>query len=67
MKGSRDVEQPVLACIRCGRELAGDPDDEPSGDAGQPLCGECRRTRDFEADLQWADARDGSLDGTIEG
>jgi hypothetical protein len=31
-------------CATCGAPLSGDPDDEPAGDAGLPICGECART-----------------------
>jgi hypothetical protein len=39
-----------LACATCGRLLLGlDPEDEPEGDAGRPICGECNRERNFAA------------------
>ena len=42
------VDQP-LKCATCGKELAGlDPEDEPDGDAGLPICGECNRARNFD-------------------
>jgi hypothetical protein len=44
-----DVSEP-LACASCGRLLLGlDSEDEPDGDAGQPICGECNRERNFAA------------------
>lgn len=36
-------------CATCGRALDGDPEDEPFGDAGRPICGECNRARNFDA------------------
>lgn len=51
----------VLVCATCGRPLTGDPDEDATGDAGQPICGECSRERDFFA----LDAADGTLDGQI--
>ncbi len=48
-------------CATCDRELDGDPDEDPTGDAGLPICGECARERDFFA----MDAADGELDGRI--
>jgi hypothetical protein len=56
----------VLLCERCGRPLGDDPDDDPAGDPLGPLCGECARVRDFEADVMYLDASDGSLDGEVE-
>ena len=48
-----------LLCSRCGRRLDGiDPDEEPVGWDGQPLCGECVREREFidqEVEMQEAD------------
>ncbi len=41
--------EPVLTCASCGRPLKGDDEDEPEGDAGQPICGECNRARNFDA------------------
>ena len=42
-----DEVKPLL-CSRCGRRLDGfDPDEEPVGWDGQPLCGECVREREF--------------------
>jgi len=42
------VEVPET-CASCGRELDGDPEDDPT-DAGGPICGECNRARNFDAD-----------------
>lgn len=42
----------VYACATCGAILDGDPDEDPTGDAGRPICGECERSRNFDADLQ---------------
>ena len=40
---------PPIRCATCGRELVGaDPEDEPDGDAGLPICGECNRARNFD-------------------
>jgi hypothetical protein len=50
-----------LACAACGRALDGDPDEDPTGDAGLPICGECARERDFFV----MDVADGDLDGQI--
>ena len=41
-----------LTCASCGQPLDGDPDDEPTGDAGLPICGECTRDGDFGALLE---------------
>jgi hypothetical protein len=53
----------VLICATCGHALDGDPDEEPTGDTGQPICGECYREREFF----WMDAADGEWDGQIGG
>jgi hypothetical protein len=38
----------AVVCATCGRALDGfDPDEDELGDAGQPICGECSRERDF--------------------
>lgn len=52
----------VVRCATCGRALDGDPDEDPAGDAGQPICGECARERDFFV----LDLSDGELDGRID-
>ena len=36
-------------CATCGLMLDGDWDDEPDGDAGRPICGDCNRNREFAA------------------
>jgi hypothetical protein len=51
-----------LRCATCDRELDGDPDEDPTGDAGRPICGECERERNFFA----MDIADGDLDGQID-
>ncbi len=56
----------VLRCGQCGDALDGDPDDDLIGDMLGPLCGECARIRDFEADLEQMDAADGSIDGLVD-
>lgn len=57
----------LLACHQCGAPLGDDIDDDASGGShGQPICGECDRNRNLEADLAALDARDGSLDGAID-
>ena len=48
-----------LRCATCGRALTGDPDENPTGDAGRPICGECARENDFLV----MDIADGVLDG----
>jgi hypothetical protein len=50
-----------FVCATCGRALDGDPDEDPTGDAGMPICGECARERDFLS----MDIDDGVLDGEI--
>ncbi len=52
----------TLCCATCGEPLDGDPDEDPTGDAGRPICGECARSRDFLA----LDVADGSLDDQID-
>jgi hypothetical protein len=49
----------ALQCATCGRALDGDPDEDPTGDAGRPICGECERERNFVA----MDMLDGAEDG----
>lgn len=51
-----------LVCATCGRALDGDRDEDPTGDAGRPICGECARERDFFV----MDVSDGVLDGRID-
>lgn len=46
----------------CGEPLDGrDPDEDPTGDDGEPICGNCSRERDFFV----MDLADGDLDGRI--
>ncbi len=52
-----------LRCITCGRVLDGDPDEDPTGDAGQPICGECERNQN----LFVMDVADGELDDRLDG
>jgi hypothetical protein len=58
-------DAPIL-CATCGLELAGDLDDDPTGDAGQPICGECARDRERLDDFVLIDLLDGELDGNID-
>ena len=37
----------TLFCAACGTPLTGDPDEDLSGDADMPICGNCARERDF--------------------
>jgi hypothetical protein len=46
--GSGLLDDEVL-CATCGKPLGNDPEDEPEGDAGLPICGECNRSRNFDA------------------
>jgi hypothetical protein len=58
------TERATLTCATCGHALDGDPDEDLTGDAGRPICGECDRERnfiDFELDLA-----DGELDGSFD-
>jgi hypothetical protein len=38
----------TVHCATCGTALGDDPDDDPTGDAGSPICGECERARNFD-------------------
>lgn len=50
-------------CRTCGTPLDGeDPDEDPTGDGGEPICGNCYRERDFFV----MDAADGVLDGQLD-
>ena len=40
---------PIVVCASCGWPLIADPEDEPTGDAGLPICGECNRSRNVAA------------------
>jgi hypothetical protein len=63
MVGDENLFDAELRCVTCGRALNGDPDEDSTGDGGQPICGQCRRDREiFEVD-----AADGELDGEIDG
>ena len=53
-----EVAAELLTCATCGMPLVGDPDEDPVGDAGLPICGECERANHFEV----LDAMDGELD-----
>jgi hypothetical protein len=53
-----DDDAPLL-CAACGRPLLGDLEDDPAGESGLPLCGECDRARNFDAMLE-PEALDGS-------
>ncbi len=57
------VSDDAMRCATCGRALDGDVDEDPTGDAGRPICGECERERDLFA----MDIADGELDGGING
>ncbi len=48
----------LFACATCGAILSGDPDEDSTGDAGLPICGECDRSRNFDLDLQQMDEDD---------
>lgn len=37
-----------IVCAVCGTPLGLDLDDDPVGEAEQPLCGECHRARHFD-------------------
>jgi hypothetical protein len=52
----------TLVCVTCGAALDGDPDEDPTGDGGRPICGECARNRDFLA----LDVQDGVLDDVVD-
>ena len=57
---------PTFVCVRCGRALNGrDADEDPRGDQGRPIGGECERERDFidfEVAIEEA-SRDDEVDG----
>lgn len=52
---------PFELCASCGRPLIDDPEDEPAGEAGLPICGECNRERNFAAieEFELRDDHDG--------
>jgi len=60
--GGGAVDIVLLSCATCGRTLDGDPDEDPTGDAGLPICGECARERDFFV----MDIADGTEDGRLD-
>jgi hypothetical protein len=38
----------TVICATCGTALDGqDQEEDPTGDGGQPICGNCARERDF--------------------
>lgn len=43
---------PVFLCATCDQPLVDDPEDDPDGDAGLPICGDCYRAREFDAILE---------------
>ena len=55
-----------LDCHRCGRPLGDDPEDEPDGIDGLPLCGECSRNRDEAADFEMSVFTGGDMEGYFE-
>jgi hypothetical protein len=56
------VSDKIEYCASCGGPLTGDPDEDPTGDAGKPICGNCARERDwFDIDIL-----DGVLDGQFD-
>ena len=57
-----DVDGP-LTCAGCGRPLLDDPEDDPVGDAGQAICGDCNRVRNFAAIEEPARIADENEDG----
>ena len=56
------VEDEILFCASCGSPLTGDPDEDPTGDNGMPICGNCAR----EVDFMDIDMLDGVLAGTFD-
>jgi hypothetical protein len=57
-----DLDAPFI-CAACGRPLLGDPEDDPAGESGLPLCGECDRARNFDALLEAESLEESTLDG----
>lgn len=46
-----DDTRPIPPCATCGTPLLGiDPEDGPDGDAGPPICGECNRAGNIDAE-----------------
>ena len=60
MDPAREWHDPVLRDLR--HALSGDPDEDPTGDAGMPICGNCARERDFFV----MDIADGVEDGRLD-
>lgn len=57
------VDDPILICASCSTLLTGsDPDEDPTGDAGMPICGNCAREREFFV----MDMVDGVEDGNMD-
>jgi hypothetical protein len=52
----------TLFCAAYGTPLTGDPDEDPSGDAGMPICGNCARERDFFVMDMMDHVEDGNMD-----
>jgi hypothetical protein len=67
MVGDENWLDAELRCATCGRALNGHSDEDPTGDVGQPICGQCVRDREGDFDLFLMDAADGELDGVIDG
>ncbi len=47
MGGQAQLES-AIRCATCGNRLGDDPEDDPEGDAGLPICGECDRARNLD-------------------
>lgn len=56
------MDDPLLLCATCGLPLDGDPDEDPTGDAGRPICGECERANHFDVLDMLDGVRDGNWD-----
>ena len=56
------MDDEILICATCGLPLTGDPGEDPTGDAGMPICGNCARERDF-FDIE---ILDGALGGGMD-
>ena len=62
--GDGSLVADVAECLTCGRPLGGDggdDEDDPTGDGGRPICGECARSRHYTV----LDYMDGELDAEI--
>ena len=53
----------LVTCAGCGRPLLGGPEDDPTGDSGQPLCRECAEQLNFAA-VEEIDPLSGDGDGS---